>query len=78
MQTVTNQQKLKPWMGFVLFAVLMAVFLFVCVPMQTATHEISAARRFHFTSVRAMNPPAQKLTAEHPAMRKRKRQSHHP
>lgn len=36
MQTVTNQQKLKPWMGFVLFAVLMAVFLFVCVPMQTA------------------------------------------
>lgn len=36
MQTVTNQQKLKPWMGFVLFAVLMAAFIFVCVPMQTA------------------------------------------
>ena len=36
MQQVTNQQKLKPWMGFVLFAVLMAYFIFVCVPMQTA------------------------------------------
>lgn len=34
MQQVTNQQKLKPWMGFVLFAVLMAVFIFICVPMQ--------------------------------------------
>ncbi len=36
MQTVTNQQKLKPWMGFVLFAVLMAVFIFICAPMQAA------------------------------------------
>ena len=36
MQQVTNQQKIKPWMGFVLFAVLMVYFIFVCVPMQTA------------------------------------------
>lgn len=36
MQQVTNQQKLKPWMGFVLFALVMAFFIFVCVPMQTA------------------------------------------
>ena len=36
MQQVTNQQRLKPWMGFVLFALLMVYFIFVCVPMQTA------------------------------------------
>ena len=36
MQQVTNQQKLKPWIGFVLFAVIMALFIFVCVPMQNA------------------------------------------
>ena len=36
MQQVTNQQKLKPWMGFVLFAIVMLYFIFVCVPMQTA------------------------------------------
>lgn len=36
MQQVTNQQRLKPWMGFVLFVVLMALFIFVCVPMQSA------------------------------------------
>ena len=36
MQQVTNQQRLKPWMGFVLFAVLMALFIFVCAPMQSA------------------------------------------
>lgn len=37
MQQVTNQQRLKPWMGFVLFAVVMALFIFVCVPMQAAS-----------------------------------------
>lgn len=37
MQQVTNQQRLKPWMGFVLFAVVMALFIFVCVPMQGAS-----------------------------------------
>ena len=36
MQQVTNQQKLKPWMGFGLFAVVMALFWFVGAPMQTA------------------------------------------
>ena len=36
MQQVTNQQKLKPWMGFVLFAVVMVLFIFVGVRMQTA------------------------------------------
>lgn len=36
MQQVTNQQKLKPWMGFVLFAVVMVMFIFVGSPMQTA------------------------------------------
>lgn len=36
MQQVTNQQKLKPWMGFVLFAVVMVLFLFAGARMQTA------------------------------------------
>ena len=36
MQHVTNQQKLKPWMGFALFAFVMLVFVFVCGPMQSA------------------------------------------
>ena len=36
MQHVTNQQKLKPWMGFVLFAVVMVLFIYVGAPMQTA------------------------------------------
>lgn len=36
MQQVTGQQRLKPWMGFVLFAVVMAAFIFVCSPMQSA------------------------------------------
>ena len=36
MQQLTGQQRLKPWMGFVLFAVLMAAVRFVCFPMQTA------------------------------------------
>ena len=34
MQQLTNQQKLKPWMGFVLFAVVMALFLTACSYMQ--------------------------------------------
>ncbi len=34
MQQLTNQQRLKPWMGFVLFAVLMALFLTACAYMQ--------------------------------------------
>ena len=36
MQQVTNQQKLKPWNGFVLFAVVMVMFIFVGAQMQTA------------------------------------------
>ena len=36
MQQVTNQQKLKPWMGIVLFAAVMVFFIFVCGPMQSA------------------------------------------
>lgn len=35
MQQVTNQQKLKPWMGFALFAFVMLYFIFVCIPMQS-------------------------------------------
>ncbi|MBO7449377.1 MAG: CPBP family intramembrane metalloprotease [Clostridiales bacterium] len=34
MEKITNQQRLRPWMGFVLFAVLMAYFLTVCVWLQ--------------------------------------------
>lgn len=34
MQQLTNQQRLKPWMGFVLFAVLMGLFVTVCAYMQ--------------------------------------------
>ena len=36
MQQVTNQQKLKPWNGFVLFAVVMVMFIFVGAQIQTA------------------------------------------
>ena len=36
MEQVTNQRKLKPWMGFVLFAVVMVLFIYVGAPMQTA------------------------------------------
>ena len=36
MQQVTNQQKLKPWMGFVLFTVVMVLFLSAGARMQTA------------------------------------------
>ena len=36
MQQITNQQRLKPWMGFVLFAVVMVLFLFAGARMQTA------------------------------------------
>ena len=36
MQKITGQQRLKTWMGFALFAVLMALFMLVCVPMQRA------------------------------------------
>ena len=35
MERITDQQRLKPWMGFALFAVVMAVFLTVCAWMQT-------------------------------------------
>ncbi|MBP5655070.1 MAG: CPBP family intramembrane metalloprotease [Clostridiales bacterium] len=35
MQQITNQQRLRPWQGFVLFAVVMALFVTVCSYMQT-------------------------------------------
>ena len=35
MQKLTNQERLRPWMGFVLFGITMAIFLTVCVWMQT-------------------------------------------
>ena len=35
MQKLTNQERLRPWMGFVLFGFTMAVFLTACVWMQT-------------------------------------------
>ena len=34
MQKLTNQERLRPWMGFALFGVTMAIFLTVCVWMQ--------------------------------------------
>ena len=34
MEKVSDQGRLRPWMGFVLFAVLMAFFIFVCAPLQ--------------------------------------------
>lgn len=34
MEKITHQERLKPWMGFVFFAVVMAVFIRVCVPLQ--------------------------------------------
>ena len=36
MQQLTVQNKIKPWMGFVLFAVVMVLFFFVGAPMQDA------------------------------------------
>ena len=36
MEKISNQQKLRPWQGFVLFAAVMALFIFVCAPMQMA------------------------------------------
>ena len=35
MNQITEQKRLRPWMGFVLFAVVMAFFVFVCVPLQS-------------------------------------------
>ena len=35
MNQITEQKRLRPWMGFVLFAVMMAFFVFVCVPLQS-------------------------------------------
>ena len=34
MQKLTNQERLRPWMGFALFGITMAIFLTVCVWMQ--------------------------------------------
>ena len=34
MQKLTDQERLKPWMGFVLFGFVMAVFVTVCAWMQ--------------------------------------------
>ena len=35
MKEITNQNKLRPWMGVVLFVFVMAFFIFVCVPLQS-------------------------------------------
>ena len=35
MQKLTNQERLRPWMGFALFAFVMLFFVFVCGPLQT-------------------------------------------
>ena len=35
MEKLTNQSRIKPWMGVVLFIVVMAVFIVVCAPLQT-------------------------------------------
>lgn len=34
MEKLSDQGRLRPWMGFVLFGVLMAFFIFVCAPLQ--------------------------------------------
>ena len=34
MQKLSDQGRLRPWMGFILFGVLMAFFVFVCAPLQ--------------------------------------------
>lgn len=34
MQKISDQGRLRPWMGFILFGVLMAFFIFVCAPLQ--------------------------------------------
>ena len=36
MEKLTNQEKLRPWQGFVLFAAVMVFFIFACAPMQLA------------------------------------------
>lgn len=35
MQRISNQERLRPWMGFALFAFLMVFFVFVCGPLQS-------------------------------------------
>ena len=34
MEKISDQGRLRPWMGFVLFAVLMLFFIFICAPLQ--------------------------------------------
>lgn len=34
MEKITHQDRIKPWMGVVLFAVVMAVFILICAPLQ--------------------------------------------
>ena len=34
MEKLSDQSRLRPWMGFVLFGVVMALFIFVCAPLQ--------------------------------------------
>ena len=34
MEKLSDQGRLRPWMGFVLFGVVMAFFIFVCAPLQ--------------------------------------------
>ncbi|MBQ6017912.1 MAG: CPBP family intramembrane metalloprotease [Clostridiales bacterium] len=34
MQKISDQGRLRPWMGFILFGVLMTFFIFVCAPLQ--------------------------------------------
>ena len=34
MEKISDQGRLRPWMGFVLFGILMAVFLVICTPLQ--------------------------------------------
>ena len=34
MEKISEQGRLRPWMGFVLFGVLMAFFIFACAPLQ--------------------------------------------
>jgi len=36
MEKLTNQEKLRPWQGFMLFAAVMVFFIFACGPMQLA------------------------------------------
>ena len=34
MEKISDQGRLRPWMGFVLFGILMLLFLTVCTPLQ--------------------------------------------